>query len=338
MNYIGHNQWNGYHFVDFVNKVVAGKYEKIILFCQNEWAWHHHDPDLLKRLIDYTKNINQPIHIITAAHAHLYPATLENTVVDWWDTYWIGKTYHSLSSHSNDSGIDPYSHLDFKYHFISMNNRPHPHRCRLIDLMAKFDLMKYGAVSVHAQDTIMYQWRYFDYKQMLLEPEFPNDKNQYKMPRQYKESFAQLISESSGDTIMISEKTATPLILGKPFLVAGQMHFHRFLKGLGFQLYDEIFDYSFDDEPDEEKRYEMLLQNFQKLSSTPLTQLMDLQKKIMHKVDYNKKRARAIAYDRSLYPTIANEVIEYYYKTDIAIDQHLIANFLELEVHRDHVF
>lgn len=323
LNYIGHNQWNGQKFPEFYRNVVTKDYDKIILFCQNEWEWHAHDPVYWPMLQEYCKHIGKPIHIVTASHHNFYPAKVENTVIDWWDTYWIGRTYQSLVHAGVSSTIDPYVKPEYRYHFISMNHRAHEHRCLLMDLVVKNDLLKHGAVSFH-QDSPIYKWRYFDFKPMILESEFITDKNQHRMPDQYYDSFVQLISESSNNTIMLSEKTATPLLLGKPFLVAGQQGFHRFLKGLGFQLFEELFDYSFDDEPNEELRYEKLLANITKLSQVPLHQLPDLHKKIAYKLDFNMRKARQISFDTSLYPKIALEVIDYYNQTGIEIDHWLI--------------
>jgi hypothetical protein len=339
MKYIGHNQWDGLNFVNFYNKVIASDYEKVILFCQNEWEWHMHNPILWPMLQEHCKKIGKTIHIISGSHHYLYPVQIENTEVSWWDTYWIGKTLGVLchSSKGQKLSIDPYQNVDYKYHFISMNNRPHSHRCLLIDLLAKSNLLEHGAISMHGTpDPVVYTYRYFDGRPLILEPEFAEDKNQYRIVDQYYESFAQLISESSGNTIFLSEKTAIPLLLGKPFLVASQMHYHKFLKNLGFELYEELFDYSFDDEPDEEKRYEMLLENFKKLVKIDKQNLYILQMQIANKVAFNKKHARALAYDKSLYPKIAVEAINWYEDTGNILDRHLIDDYENLKSCRDY--
>lgn len=336
-NYIGHNQWDGLNFVNFYNKVVSGDYEKVILFCQNEWEWHaQSDPKLFDNLISYCKNRGQPLYIISGSTELHYPVQIENTEVFWWSTYWIGKTLGALfnSNQGHKLSIDPYEHVDYKYHYISMNNRPHPHRCLLIDLLAKNNLLEHGAVSMHGIP-VMYTYRYFDSRPLTIEPEFAEDKNQYRIVDQYYESFAQLISESSGNTIFLSEKTAIPLLLGKPFLVASQMHYHKFLKSLGFELYEELFDYSFDEEPDEEKRYEMLLENFKKLVKIDKQDLYILRMQIANKVAFNKKHAVTLAYDKSLYPKIAVEAINWYEDTGNIVDRHMIDDYENLKSCRD---
>jgi hypothetical protein len=129
----------------------------------------------------------------------------------------------------------------------------------------------------------------------------------------------------------LSEKTATPLILGKPFIVATQKNFHKYLKELGFQLYDEIFDYSFDTITDREERFEALLQNFIRLQKIPLGELSKLQVTIADKIEYNKRRAKEVIYDPNYYPTLAQEVIDCYLKTGVSIDQKLISDYQFLQ-------
>lgn len=338
LNYIGHNQWNGLDFQNFYERVISGNYDKVILFCQNEWAHHHHNPEYFPFLQEHMKKIDKPLHIITASHSHLYPIKLDNTQVHWWDTYWIGKTYGYLlhTNAGNKISIDPYEKIDYKYHYISMNNRPHVHRCLLIDLLARHDLLKHGAISLHnSPHPDLYQWKYFDYRPMLLDKQYPNEKNQNILPEQYYDSFAQLISEASGDTIMMSEKTSIALLLGKPFLAATQMHFHKFIKGLGFELYDEIFDYSFDDEPEQEKRYEMLLENFKRLCQIPLGTLPQLQERIANKIAFNKKHAKTLIFDTSTYPALGLEIINHYKDTGNVIDKHLIDDYENWTMYKD---
>lgn len=285
----------------------------------------------LDSLIEYCNNINNPLNIITASDYLHYPVS-KQVNMHWWNTYWLMKTYNGILHYSNGRkvSIELDEPVDYKHYFISMNNRSHYHRCHMIDMLAKHNLIEKGAVSLH-QDAVIYEWKHFNFRRMLLEPEYMNDTNQYRVPSQYYDSFAQLISESSGNVIMMSEKTATPLLLGKPFLVASQRHFHQFLKRLGFELFEEIFDYSFDDEPDEGIRYDMLIQNFKRLTEIPISELPELLNKIKGKLIHNQKRAVSIVMDTSLYPDIALDVIRWYEKTGKIIDKHLIDDWESLQ-------
>jgi hypothetical protein len=69
------------------------------------------------------------------------------------------------------------------------------------------------------------------------------------------------------DEFYLSEKTNKPLLAHKPFLVVGAPGYHKWLKEeRQIELYDELFDYSFDDEPDYIKRVDGIVDNLERLS------------------------------------------------------------------------
>ena len=84
---------------------------------------------------------------------------------------------------------------------------------------------------------------------------------------------------------MVTEKTWIPLKIGKPFLMFGHSGMYKFLKENGFQLYNEIIDYSFDSKKHKDSvRFSMFLDEINKLvkESKPLT------KETEEKIEINK--------------------------------------------------
>ena len=72
-------------------------------------------------------------------------------------------------------------------------------------------------------------------------------------------SAAALVTESlandwSNTSLFYSEKTWKPMWYGLPVLIAAQREANAHLKTLGFELYDEVFDYEFDKVIDQNKR------------------------------------------------------------------------------------
>lgn len=356
LNYITHNTWTkniGTDFSSFVHKIILKKYDKFIILNQFEWEWHVYQrftPARLHQLIKYCKNNSIFLDIITGSSEKNYPIDKVNqnfreiAKVEYWDTFWLGRTYHVLEYNARQypqqiKVIDLQKHLDYKFHFICMNGKSRPHRAELLDLLAKFNLINKNAISAISFEFKYYNYKYLqNFKPMLLNDEFKNIELSgpviwhmwHNIPTEYYQSFAQLVSETSVEAIILSEKTAVPLILGKPFLVAGQAYFHEFLKNLGFQLYDEIFDYSFDKELNYEKRFKMLLENFVNLQKIPLSDLHKLQLKIAEKVEFNKIRAREIISDNSRYPKIVKDMLEYYNETGVALDKQTIDDRIAL--------
>jgi len=105
------------------------------------------------------------------------------------------------------------------------------------------------------------------------EPDFVlNSKREWTpgtMPFNYLKGVIDIVTESriGKNEFYLSEKTNKALLADKPFLVVGAPGYHRWLQQeRHLELYDEIFDYSFDDEPDYRKRIDGILDNLERLS------------------------------------------------------------------------
>lgn len=228
---------------------------------------------------------------------------------------------------------DPYTGLDktdFKYTYIYMVLYPKPHRARMMDLLAKHDLHGIGAISwreynrnldrstipegrLDSQHDIgdsPYPWKYWTPRRIFLDQTFdtPGPIKFDWLPKEYSESFFQIIGESIGERPLVSEKTVVPLFFNKPFLISSGPHSHKLLEDMGFKLYDEIFDYSFDNETSMTKRYEGIVLNVKRIHKMIEEQgaaaLLD---KIKDKLIFNKKRAHEITVDSAYFPKEIDE-------------------------------
>lgn len=126
---------------------------------------------------------------------------------------------------------------------------------------------------------------------MILDQSIDSTFQQETLPIEFTQSFMQLVTESDEDIVFYSEKTATPILLNKPFLVASCVNFHKSLEQRGFQLYTELFDYGFDSESDIVLRYEGLIENVKRISMLSKQQLEILHKQIFEKLVFNKQHA-----------------------------------------------
>jgi hypothetical protein len=68
-----------------------------------------------------------------------------------------------------------------------------------------------------------------------------------------------LISNYKNTSLFFSEKLLKPIINYQPMVIYGQQGINRKIKILGFKTYEDYFDLSFDDEPDDVLRYKKLL-------------------------------------------------------------------------------
>jgi len=210
---------------------------------------------------------------------------------------------------------------EYKHYFTSLNNKPHPHRIQTMDLLAKYDLIDSNAISWHSYDIPLQHTDFQIWKPKMLrlsdDYQYPFSCN--NIPNEYLDSFAQLITETSMSCFYISEKTLLPLMIGKPFIACNIQGFHKILKRLGFELYDEIFDYSFDVESDQEKRFDMAIQNFVELSKIPKKDLKHLYNKVRDKLFFNRTKTLAIPTDINSYPDEIKEAIYYQIKNNLPL-------------------
>jgi len=73
----------------------------------------------------------------------------------------------------------------------------------------------------------------------------------------YNETFYSVVAETlcTNQYSQFTEKTAKPMVAGRPFIVFSGQHFLRNLRGLGFKTFDTVIDESYDDIEDETERF-----------------------------------------------------------------------------------
>jgi hypothetical protein len=310
-------------------------FEKVILFSQLEWEyWADKN---YTTIVEELYKQNKKLTVVNGATEILVNHPKFN--IDYY-TYahnTISRAYyrifdpHNLRMFNIDRDqiiVNFPEKLDYKFHFISMNNRAHLHRMQMIDLLAKYNLVNSNAISWH-EISNNYQYKYFSPKIMTLTDRYSSTKTQEVMPVEYYQSFAQLVIESTMDALIITEKTATPLIIGKPFLSVSCPFFHKHLQSLGFELYTELFDYSFDEVLNDQTRFEMIAQNFYNLSQIPLYDLNNLAIKVKDKLEYNKSLFKKIIFNID-YPKPIKDILKIYEEEGIELDHNTIEHHKSL--------
>lgn len=85
---------------------------------------------------------------------------------------------------------------------------------------------------------------------------------------------------------MFSEKEAKPIIAKRPFLIGGSQNHLKAFRSLGFKSFNDVFDESYDDEPNETKRFAMMLDEMHRISQLDPLKVYE---KLFHVLDHNKK-------------------------------------------------
>jgi hypothetical protein len=336
------NPWpGGYHPLrssDILGLIRQFDFDKIILCNQLEWQYWSF-PEYNEIIHELYKQ-NKKLIVINGAEdiiiphptwnieLHKYPlATSERAYYRMFENEMLAQ-YNVTKEQRIIMNIES---LDYKFHFISMNRKAHKHRMQTIDLLAKYNLIDKNSISWHNVEPGPYTYKHFVPKIMNLTDDYAKTYEQATVPREYYHSFAQLVPETTTECFMITEKTATPIMIGKPFLSVSCAFFHKYLQDLGFELYDEIFDYSFDTVFDDQSRFEMVVQNFVNLSKIPLPQLNDLAKKIKDKVEYNKSIFNKLIFENKNHPYPVQEILDIYYNDGLEIDNYTVNQVLRLE-------
>lgn len=339
------NRWvggaNSLNVLDVLEIVKSQDIDKVI-FC-NQFEFQHWGFHGYNELVHELYKRNKKLIVVNGCEEIYAPHSTWNLEYYTYPNNTIARAYYRifdkdlLDQHNctrESRVISNPENLTYNYHFISMNNRAHQHRMHMIDMVAKYNLIDNNAISWHNAPPVWpnYRYQYYDGKVRHLSDLFIEDREQAVVPSEYYQSFAQLVIESTLDALIITEKTATPLILGKPFLSASTPFFHKHLQNLGFVLYDEIFDYSFDTVFDNMTRFDMIAQNFHRLSQIPLYQLNDLAKKIKDKIEHNKQVFEQVIFrDLDNYPKPIQEIIKIYEEEQIELDNLTISHHLRLK-------
>jgi len=296
------------------NLFAAEEYE--IKFNDGSRAW-----ELLREINLKKRNITFNL-VFGSGDTQYYNSKYNNkSCINLWSTFFINRSAYYLKNYKIPNRT-------YKYLFISMNNLPRLHRCYLIDNIKKYNLDVNSAITWYYADAD-YSWKHWKPTRLMLsDKKYINyhKSNQvdsllvpsiHDVPLEFFQSYFSLVSESSVNHCFLTEKTAIPLLLEQPFIVQGARGFHNFLKLLGFELYDEIFDYSFDNLDCFVLRTDKIIENIQKLKSKNIDHLKD---QIAKKAKRNRITALKISANKNLVPKLVlnNEYSKNIYSNELS--------------------
>lgn len=272
---------------------------EVVILAELEWEIQN-----LNNVAQLFKNNNIKLTVVLGSKYSNYYDKFDCNIIHW-QTYWINWTYEQLK-HTKEFRNLTLNPDNFKYPFISLNNRSHMHRCVFMDEMEKEKLIDKGIVTwvKHLNENSSYPYNYFDNRQILLDDGFDVKLDSFLIPKEYNQSLFHVITEATAKVNFITEKTIIPMLMKKPFFVLSNHGYHKNLKELGFELYDEIIDYSFDDWKGMHDRTKYFVQNIHKLLDLNLKETYI---KLLPKIEHNYNRALEICKDKSLIPDIIKD-------------------------------
>jgi hypothetical protein len=162
--------------------------------------------------------------------------------------------------------------------FICLNRKPHPHRRALVSELLDARLQGEGFISLGLpgdaaltidleftdNQGIADEYGNLGVDETFVSKKIRNDIFSVGNLDVWKNSYLCLVTETefsnaTPDNFFISEKTWKPIIGLRPFFVYGQAPLRQYLKSQGFDIFEDIFDYSNIDElthdPDRQRQY-----------------------------------------------------------------------------------
>jgi hypothetical protein len=207
----------------------------------------------------------------------------------FWPTALLHYTYYGLKN--NYGNVEDLKVTDnFEKLFINYNGKPRYHRAMMMDYLHKYNLLNYGKSTWHGK-SFEYDFKYWNEHDILID-----DYNSKCVGTIYTKELLQpntlfsLVTESTHHKshLFFTEKTYRQILLEHPFIVLGPINQNLKLTNYGFKIYDEIFDYSFDEISDVKYRILGIIDNILDLKDLDYNKLYEI---IKEKVKFNKNRA-----------------------------------------------
>lgn len=319
-----HSRANDFTLRPIIDEIKKGNKDIVIFGNQTEYrlGWYESylnfgNPFIKDKSFDELENVlqqnNTQFYLIVGSHyndvfSHFTTYPIKNFHVLYWSTCLFAHTYENLKKEYPTQRINK----QFDHLFIVYNNKPRFHRKRMMDELCKRNLLKDNLYSwvedgkfQHGYENLSggvdYQFECFEDKKTML------DNFDYLTQREFTSNLLNMncliniVTESDVQAMFITEKTCRQLMIGQPFLSLCAKDTHKTLKEFGFELYDEIFDYTFDSDSNYENRIKGIIDNVENLKNQNFAEVY---KKIEDKVEHNVQHSNKIFLESTLTPNL----------------------------------
>jgi hypothetical protein len=172
-----------------------------------------------------------------------------------------------------------------------LNNNIRAHRTFIFDGLKERKLLRYGFVSYRKEDVFLPKDK---------DITIPNWRWDTLIPDMVSKTYFNVVTECGlqpksqsnplgSDGCFITEKTCKALIT-QPFMVVGNYEILKYLKEGGFETYPELFDESYDLIENPQDRFNLILDEIERLCNMDKTELEEIYKSVLWKVEHNRKR------------------------------------------------
>ena len=154
-----------------------------------------------------------------------------------------------------------FNHDNKKYDFLYLNKQSRPHRKKLFDALKKEQLLDNSLFSFLSPPyqlklSATYELPWVDADNY---PRYGSDQDIHEP--QFNDCAFNLVSETNDNNhdVFITEKLWKPIIAQQIFVVHGNFAYLKKLREMGFRTFDSVFDESYDQEPDPDKRIDKIV-------------------------------------------------------------------------------
>jgi hypothetical protein len=198
--------------------------------------------------------------------------------------------------------------------FICLNRKPHPHRVALVNQLLPYKDQGYISLGLPGnpltldenfadEQGIRDEYGNLGVDERFVSKTILNDIFSIGSKDIWAKSFLCLVTETefsnaNPNNFFTSEKTFKPIIGMRPFMVYGQAPLRQYLKDSGFDIFEDIFDYSVVNEsagdPTKQAQYAQVAINAINKINNPYNEY----EKYFGRCQNNKKRFRAYVYEQ----------------------------------------
>lgn len=146
----------------------------------------------------------------------------------------------------------------------------------------------------------------------VLDWDYPNHQNdvfsnlRYTTKSHYADTLFNIITETSFETDSrnLTEKSFKAFANSHPFLIIGDVGSNELVRSFGFELYDDLIDYSFDSIEERDKRLNEALIQIRKIYSLGKDGIIDWYKNNIDKINYNRDKFFTYSFSKMIEETI----------------------------------
>jgi len=144
----------------------------------------------------------------------------------------------------------------------------------------------------------------------IINPIYVNRLYPPDIPHNYKNAYINIVTESQfidlGNVIHITEKSFKPFFYYQfPIILATHHHIKSLKEKYNFDFFDDVINHSYDNEPDQKKRFKMITEELKKLHENKET-LIQFYSKNSQRFEDNKNKVIQIGKNKSDYLFIKN--------------------------------